>query len=142
MLPEGYILQSKKEREANRKEAEEHKNSGRTIEEDIEDERNALKSDNLTPVTKESFLAWKERRAAEKQKKAEEDFVQSQQSAEAKRKLAKGKNSVMSGRALFSYNPAMFKDDENAIEEMPEENVDESMFGQEEGKEEDEVDFD
>ena len=34
--------------------------------EKIEEERAALKSDGLTPVTKESFFAWKERRAAAK----------------------------------------------------------------------------
>jgi hypothetical protein len=62
MLPEGYVLQSKKEREANRKLAEEQNKNSRTIEEDIEEERAALKSDGLTPVTKESFFAWKERR--------------------------------------------------------------------------------
>jgi|TARA_B110000305_G_C19128192_1_gene487604 hypothetical protein len=33
-----------------------------TIEEKIEAERNALKADDLTPVTKESFFAWKEKR--------------------------------------------------------------------------------
>ena len=38
----------------------------KTIEEKIEEERAALKSDGLTPVTKESFFAWKERRAAAK----------------------------------------------------------------------------
>jgi hypothetical protein len=33
-----------------------------TIEEKIEAERNALKADDLTRVTKESFFAWKEKR--------------------------------------------------------------------------------
>ena len=33
------------------------------MEEEIEEERAALKSDGLTPVTKESFFAWKKRRA-------------------------------------------------------------------------------
>ena len=36
------------------------------FEEQIEEERAALKSDGLTPVTKESFFAWKERRAKKK----------------------------------------------------------------------------
>jgi hypothetical protein len=77
MLPEGYVLTSKKEREAARKQAEEDKKNSRTIEEDIEEERAALKADGLTPVTKDSFAAWKERRKAQKQKKAEEDFLAS-----------------------------------------------------------------
>jgi hypothetical protein len=75
-----------------------------------------LKHDDLTPVTKESFLAWKEKRSLKKQKDAEEAFIKSQASDAAKKKLSKGKNSVMNGRALFTYNPDMFVDDENAEE--------------------------
>jgi len=71
-----------------------------------------LKYDDLTPVTKESFFAWKERRKIQKQKDAEEALVKSKESAEAKKKLSKGKNSVLNGRALFSYNPELFKDDD------------------------------
>ena len=67
MLPEGYVLTSKKEREAAKKEAEEAKKNAKTIEEEIEEERLALKADGLTPVTKESFFAWKERRKIKKQ---------------------------------------------------------------------------
>jgi hypothetical protein len=66
MLPEGYVLLSKKERDANKKLAEQQALDETTIEEKIEEERAALKSDDLTPVTKESFFAWKERRAAKK----------------------------------------------------------------------------
>ena len=86
-----------------------------TLEEIIEEERAKLKASEGTPVTKESFFAWKERRAVEKQKQAEEELIKSQQSAAAKKAATKGKNSVMSGRALFTYNPDLFKDDENAI---------------------------
>ena len=57
---------SKKEREANRKEAEAAAADETTIEERIEEERAALRSDGLTPVTLESFLAWKEKRKAAK----------------------------------------------------------------------------
>ena len=39
MLPEGYVLTSKKEREANRKQAEADKENQMTIEEKIEEER-------------------------------------------------------------------------------------------------------
>ena len=65
-LPEGYVVVSKKEREANRKEAEAAAADETTIEEKIEEERAALSTDGLTPVTKESFFAWKERRKAAK----------------------------------------------------------------------------
>ena len=61
-LPEGYVVTSKKEREKNRKEAELAALDETTIEEKIEAERAALKSDDLTRVTKESFFAWKEKR--------------------------------------------------------------------------------
>lgn len=108
MLPEGYVMTSKKDREAARKAAEEEKKNEVTIEEQIELERSALKADDLTPVTKESFFAWKERRKVQKQKDAEEAYIKSQQSAQAKKALSKGKNSVMSGRALFTYNPDLF----------------------------------
>ena len=68
-LPEGYVITSKKERDAARKLAEAEAQNTQTIEEKIEEQRAALPSTGLTPVTKESFFAWKERR---KQKKQEE----------------------------------------------------------------------
>lgn len=74
-------------------------------------------------------------------KKAADDKV--------KQKMAsKGKNSIMNGRALFQYNPDLFKDDENAAdantyEETAEESkVDEGLFAAEEVNEDEEVDFD
>ena len=66
MLPQGYVLTSKKEREAERKRKLEEGDDEMTIEEKIEQERAALKFDDLTPVTKESFFAWKDRRKKEK----------------------------------------------------------------------------
>lgn len=65
MLPEGYVLMTKSEREAQQKAERENKET-RTLEEQIEDDRLALSSEGLTPVTEESFKAWKERRAAKK----------------------------------------------------------------------------
>ena len=108
MLPEGYVLQSKKEREANRKQAELDAKNKKSIEEDIEEERALLKFDDLTPVTKESFFAWKESRKVKKQAELELALAESQKNADAKRKATKGKNSVMNGRALFTYNPDLF----------------------------------
>jgi hypothetical protein len=67
MLPEGYIVTSKKEREKDRKAREMAEDDIETLEEKIEKERAALPSEGLTPVTKESFFAWKERRAKQKQ---------------------------------------------------------------------------
>lgn len=67
MLPQGYIITSKKEREKMKKEAEEASKCTKTLEEQIEEERAALPSTGLTPVTKESFFEWKRRRAEKKQ---------------------------------------------------------------------------
>lgn len=48
----------------------------------------------------------------------------------------------MNGRALFQYNPDLFRDAEGAAEVIEfEEDVDKNLFAQEEVKEE-EVDFD
>ena len=56
MLPAGFVLQSQK--------GDGEKEDVRPIEEIIEEERALLKSENLTPVTAASFIAWKERKAA------------------------------------------------------------------------------
>lgn len=74
MLPEGYVMTTKKEREAAKKQAELDKDNAKTLEEEIEEERAALRSDDLTPVTKESFFAWKERRKKQKQDVVEEEL--------------------------------------------------------------------
>lgn len=62
-LPEGYIIQRGK-KEA--KEEEEDEEEKITLEEQIELDRNALVYNECTPVTPESFKAWKERREAKK----------------------------------------------------------------------------
>ena len=58
-LPEGFVLLSKKEREEQKKLEKERAEDETTIEEKIEAERAALSSEGLTPVTKDSFFAWK-----------------------------------------------------------------------------------
>ena len=73
----------------------------------IEEARAKLKSAELTPVTAERFLAWK----AEKIKKKQD--AQAQAKLELEQRFAKGEK-VLSGRALFAYNPDLFKDDEGA----------------------------
>ena len=90
----------------------------------------------MTPVTKETFFAWKARRAERKQKELEDTLKKTENDKAMKKAAAKGKNSIMNGRALFSYNPDLFRDDEGAAgadvyeeekEEMPEQ-VDQSLF--------------
>jgi DRG Family Regulatory Proteins, Tma46 len=59
---------------------------------------------NLTPVTRETFAKWKQTRMSKKE--AEADAVRKTKDAQA----AAGKNSGMSGRDLFQYNPEWFQD--------------------------------
>lgn len=124
----------------------------------------ALSSEGLTPVTKESFFAWKARRAERKQKELEDKMKEEEAKLASKGKGGTGgakRNNIMSGRALFAYNPDLFKDDDNAgaaddyTEEESKEGekkdtknyeskvaVDAELFAAEDGQVEEEVDFD
>jgi hypothetical protein len=83
-----------------------------TIEEKIEEERAALPSDGLTPVTLASFLEWKKRKAEKKQKELEDRMKE-----EAKKTGKQGAGTgILSGRALFKYDPTLFQDDEAAAD--------------------------
>jgi len=103
-LPEGFVFKKEKDKKTNDDE------SGPSIEEAIEIERRKLDLSKCTPVTLERFLKWKE---VKRQKKADE--------AEAARKQAAAKSGtkglhVLSGRDLFIYDPSLFVDDEDAVE--------------------------
>tara|TARA_B100000787_G_C16055588_1_gene233209 strand:- start:195 stop:629 length:435 start_codon:yes stop_codon:yes gene_type:complete len=58
MLPPGFVLTRDKKKDGEEEEGEEL-----TMEEKIEEERALLKSEDLTPVTPETFAAWKVKRA-------------------------------------------------------------------------------
>ena len=68
------------------------------------------------------------------------------------KKKGGGKNSIMNGRALFTFNPDLFVDDENAVDEKDMETVEEEkeeeakvdndLFANEAVDEDEEVDFD
>ncbi|KAF6755400.1 hypothetical protein DFP72DRAFT_340580 [Ephemerocybe angulata] len=104
-LPPGFILKSQ------RKAAEEAaKAKVISLEEFLEVERHKLGS-NLTPVTKESFAHWKKTRMDKKQ--AEEEAAKKAKETQS----AAGKNSGMSGRDLFQYNPEWFEDEEEEDED-------------------------
>ncbi|KAK7466120.1 Translation machinery-associated protein 46 [Stygiomarasmius scandens] len=104
-LPPGFVLKS--ERKA-KEEAE--KANVISIEEFLEVERHKLGS-NLTPVTPETFAQWKKTRMDKKQ--AEDEALR-----KAKDQAhAAGKNSGMSGRDLFQYNPEWFEDSDDDGEE-------------------------
>ena len=81
-----------------------------TLEEKIEEERAALPSEGLTPVTLESFQKWKADRAARKQAELEAKIA----AEEAKGRKNKAQMAFMSGRALFQFNPDLFEDDDDA----------------------------
>jgi hypothetical protein len=110
MLPEGYVVISKKDREKDRKAREMEQEDEKTLEEKIEEERAALSSEGLTPVTKDSFEAWKKRRAEQKQKDLENKMKEEEIKAAQGRATKKAHKGVMNGRALFTYNPDLFKD--------------------------------
>lgn len=64
-----------------------------------------------TPLTYEMFLAWRERKKREAAE-AEEKALRDAKEARAKGKaLAAG---ALSGRALFTFDPTLFRDDANA----------------------------
>ncbi|KAI0833589.1 hypothetical protein BC628DRAFT_1344365 [Trametes gibbosa] len=104
-LPPGFVLKSQKK-------ALEDAEKANTIslEEFLEVERHKLGT-NLTPVTPESFAKWKRTRMDKKM--AEEESLRK---AKDERHAA-GKNSGMSGRDLFTYNPEWFEDEEEGEDE-------------------------
>lgn len=69
------------------------------LEEVLEEERMKITSEKGTPITREKFYAWKE----EKKKKKEEE-LEKKRKEEAKKTGTKGTH-VLSGRALFKYDP-------------------------------------
>lgn len=95
-LPPGYILNRDTKADGDEDEDD------RTIEEIIEEERVALPSEGLTPVTKETFFEWKRQKAEKKQKELEEKMKEEQKKAGSKG------NNIMSGKALFKYDPTLF----------------------------------
>ncbi|KAF8889213.1 hypothetical protein CPB85DRAFT_275906 [Mucidula mucida] len=104
-LPPGFMLKSQ------RKAAEAAaKANVISLEEFLEVERHKLGS-NLTPVTPETFAHWKKTRMDKKE--AEAEALRKAKDTQA----AAGKNSGMSGRDLFQYNPEWFIDEDEEGEE-------------------------
>lgn len=102
-LPPGFVLKSQMAKKS------EDVADQITLEEFLETERHAIKK--VTPVTAESFAAWKKQRilAQEAESKARARQRESEYKAG---KLA----GMVSGRDLFVYNPDLFKDDDEAME--------------------------
>ncbi|KIJ66848.1 hypothetical protein HYDPIDRAFT_85577 [Hydnomerulius pinastri MD-312] len=103
-LPPGFVLKSE------RKAAEEAaKANVISLEEFLETERHRL-GPNLTPVTLETFAIWKKTRMDKKQ--AELEALRKAKETQS----AAGKNTGMSGRDLFQYNPEWFEDEDDGDE--------------------------
>lgn len=104
-LPPGYVFKSKKERELEKG----NKVAEISIEEIIEQQRAKLGPNGGTPVTAESLAKWKAEKVARKK------------AAEAKRLKEEAKKGggrgLMSGRALFTFDPTLFRDDADADDE-------------------------
>lgn len=100
-LPPGFVLKAQRKADA-----EAAKANVISIEEFLEVERHKL-GPNLTPVTPESFAKWKKTRMDKKQ--AEEEALQKAKQTQN----AAGKNTGMSGRDLFQYNPEWFEDEDD-----------------------------
>lgn len=126
-LPQGYVLEREKKELAKAALAGDDEDE-LTLEEKIEEERASLPSSGLTPVTLETFNDWKRRKAERKQKELEERMKE-----EEKKGASKGKG-ILSGRALFKYDPTLFRDDENAADEKIYEEREEDFDFEEEEK--------
>jgi len=105
-LPPGYVLKTeKKQRDADEDDDE------ITLEEQIEIERKALDLSKCTPVTPDTFAQWKFDR-----KKAREEAVEQKRKDAEKSKGGRGLH-VMSGRDLFTFDPSLFVDDDDAADD-------------------------
>ncbi|EGO24191.1 hypothetical protein SERLADRAFT_388994 [Serpula lacrymans var. lacrymans S7.9] len=103
-LPPGFVLKS--ERKAAEAAA---KANTISLEEFLEVERHKLGS-NLTPVTPETFAKWKKTRMDKKE--AETEALRKTKETQH----AAGKNTGMSGRDLFQFNPEWFQDEDDGDE--------------------------
>jgi DRG Family Regulatory Proteins, Tma46/Zinc finger C-x8-C-x5-C-x3-H type (and similar) len=107
-VPPGYIFDKDRKEMERAKLMGENDDDELTLEEKIEEERASLPSTGLTPVTLATFQDWKKRKAERKQKELEEKM---------KEESKKGSKGFLSGKALFKYDPTLFKDDEEAADE-------------------------
>lgn len=103
-LPPGFVLKSSMAA-AKAKEADDTI----SLEEFLETERYRIKKE--TPVTAESFAAWKKQR--KERQEAEEKAKSSKREADYRAGRLAG---MVSGRDLFVYNPDLFKDDDEAMD--------------------------
>ncbi|KXS21340.1 hypothetical protein M427DRAFT_27736 [Gonapodya prolifera JEL478] len=115
-LPPGFVLKKKETAEERMEREEREKENQISLEEFLETERHNL-GPNLTPVTFESFTAWKQRRK-EAAKATAEQAAKDREEA-YRRQKAGGKAAMQfSGRELFEFNPEwQGQDDDEGLEE-------------------------
>ncbi|BFZ15452.1 hypothetical protein BsWGS_18492 [Bradybaena similaris] len=101
-LPPGFVLKKDQKKE--------DKEDQITIEELVETERAALGS-NVTKVTLESFLKWKERKKREKLEKLMADQEKKKADYKAGRMIG------ISGRQMFEFNPDLVLADDDEAQE-------------------------
>jgi len=118
-LPPGFVLQKDK------KKAEDNEEKV-SLEEHIENERNQL-SGNLTPVTLETFLAWKKRKIQEKKDKLSKEMNQKKEAFKAGKSLMK-----ISGKEVFLFKPELADNDDDEADDSF------SNYQRQEGETEDE----
>mmetsp|Transcript_6729 Transcript_6729/g.11120 ORF Transcript_6729/g.11120 Transcript_6729/m.11120 type:complete len:335 (-) Transcript_6729:61-1065(-) len=89
----------------------------------IEKKRRKLDISKCTPVTPESFAAWRERKLAEDERVAEAKRVEEE---------ASGKKKVITGRALYQLDASIFEDDANAAGQDEVKHSEDANYGDEE----------
>jgi len=104
-LPPGFVLKKDKKREEKKEEV--------NIEEMIEQKRVEVTSSvkTLTPVTLQSFVAWKKRKLREKAENEQKENDKKKQNAKA------GMTVGMSGRDMFTFDPKMMSNMDDDDEE-------------------------
>jgi hypothetical protein len=103
-LPEGYELKNAKKDVINDKEAVD-------VIAEIDEERDKLQANALTPVTEERFMKWLEGRRARREKERVE------KSKEELKKLGIKAKKNVTGRELFEKDKELFADADDAVEE-------------------------
>ena len=112
-LPPGFVL---KKRKAYGEEDSDGEDDGPSLEEIIEESRAKLTGEG-TPVTLETFMAWKKKKLEQKAAKV----VEEKEEALKAKKLTKQERSLgvgLSGKDLFAFKPEMFQDDEGAADDV------------------------
>lgn len=103
----------------------------RSLEEIIEEKRKELTGPG-TPITEETFKAWKAKKEAERLAQLEKEKAEKSKNAKSKG------NNAMSGRDLFTYDASLFVDDDEAADDKAYEDREDRLESDEEGDDDDE----